>query len=130
MNTLNGNRIKTFGRTKLGILERVLPSLYSVDITAPIKTETITMSKDRPRIHSLLEEKIDQGVLTATNSAVIVKAYQMLIRKNAAERKVLAAEASACADVLAAAAHVLAREEEALVKASREDMFDKEAEKV
>lgn len=130
MNTLNENRIKTFGRTKLGILERVLPSLYSVDITAPIKTETITMSKDRPRIDSLIEEKIDQGVLTATNSAVIVKAYQMLIRKNTAERKVLAAEVSASADILAAAAQVLAREEESLVEASSEDMFDKEAEKV
>lgn len=132
MNTLTGNRIKPFKKSKLGILERVLPSLYSVDIAAPIKTETLTMSKDRPRIDSLLEEKIDQGVLTATNSAVIVKAYQMLIRKNTAERRVLAAEVSASAEVLAAAAHVLAREEESLVEASSEGsstMFDKEAEK-
>ncbi len=129
MNTLTGNRIKPFGKSKLGILDRILPSLYSIDITAPIKMETLTMSEDRPRIDSLLEEKIDQGVLTATNSAVIVKAYQMLIRKNTAERKVLAAEVSASADVLAAAAQVLAREEESLVEASSEDMFDKEAEK-
>lgn len=129
MNTLTGNRIKPFKKSKLGILERVLPSLYSVDIAAPIKTETLTMSKDRPRIDSLLEEKIDQGVLTATNSAVIVKAYRMLIRKNTAERRVLAAEVSASAEVLAAAAHVLAQEEESLVEASSEGMFDKEAEK-
>lgn len=129
MNTLNSNRIKPFGKSKLGILDRILPSLYSIDITAPIKMETLTMSKDRPRIDSLLEEKIDQGVLTATNSAVIVKAYQMLIRKNVAERKVLAAEVSASADVLAAAAHALAREEESLIGASREVMFGKEVEK-
>lgn len=121
MNTLQQGRIKQFGKTKLDILSDILPSLYSVDIAAPIKTKTTTMSKDRPRINALLEEKIDQGVLTATNSSVIIKAYQMLIKKNAAEHKLLASEVHASADILAAAAHTLAQEETSLIEASCEN---------
>lgn len=121
MGTLQQGRIKQFGKTKLSILRDILPSLYSVDIAAPIKTKTITMSKDRPRINALLKEKIDQDVLTATNSSVIIKAYQMLIKKNTAEHKLLASEVHASADILSAAAHTLAREKASLIEVSCED---------